>query len=276
MDILQKAKKLEAGLARVLDGAARNALKSGALDPLEIVHAVVERVVAEVQPAGRGKHVFPFNRIKVSVVAPDREARARLAVVFGSEPSLHTRIAGELRAAGCEPPDLAVKTVYTSTAEADWRNPQWRVEFARVSTAAPIDTEPVAAAVPPTIELIIVKGTGIPSSSTFAQARIELGRCAEVRDGRNCLIRMNHVAFSDDAGQINDTVSRRHAHIEFNPSLAQYVVHDDRSAHGTSVLRDGRAVAVPSGSRGIRLRSGDEIVLGEARVQVRIAGQPAS
>jgi predicted component of type VI protein secretion system len=74
----------------------------------------------------------------------------------------------------------------------------------------------------------------------------------------------------DGGGGANDSVSRRHAHIVYSESSREYRVHDDGSAHGTCVLRNSTTIAVPSGSRGIRLQSGDEIVLGEARVRVRI------
>jgi hypothetical protein len=270
MDLLRKAKRLEAGIARVLDGATRNAMKSAALEPLEIAHAVVEKVAAEVQPVGRGKHVFPFNRIRLSVVAPSLEARARLAAVFESEPSLQARIVDRLRASGCDAVDLDVKVVYVSAAQTEWSQPQWHMEVARIASTVSVDVRALDESVQPAIELTIVKGSGTPESSTFSQRRIELGRCAEVRDGRNRLIRTNHVSFSDAAGQINESVSRCHAHIDFVQDSRDYRVHDDRSAHGTGVVRDGRAMVVPSGARGLRLRSGDEILLGDARVKVRI------
>jgi len=125
------------------------------------------------------------------------------------------------------------------------------------------------AAVQRAIELTIVKGSGEPKSSSFTQPHIDLGRCGEVVDARGRLIRTNHLAFADEASPINQSVSRRHAHIELTDG--NYRLHDDRSAHGTGVLRGGRAIAVPSGTRGIRLRSGDEILLGEARVRVTIS-----
>jgi predicted component of type VI protein secretion system len=37
------------------------------------------------------------------------------------------------------------------------------------------------------------------------------------------------------------------------------------------VSRRGRTIPVPPGSRGVRLHSGDEITLGEARLKVIIA-----
>jgi hypothetical protein len=46
-------------------------------------------------------------------------------------------------------------------------------------------------------------------------------------------------------------------------------VYDDGSEHGTGIVRHGRTLAVPRGARGVRLESGDEIVLGEARLRVR-------
>jgi hypothetical protein len=45
---------------------------------------------------------------------------------------------------------------------------------------------------------------------------------------------------------------------------------DDGSAHGTAVLRKGQTIPVPQGSRGTRLQSGDDIVLGQAKLRVRI------
>jgi hypothetical protein len=46
----------------------------------------------------------------------------------------------------------------------------------------------------------------------------------------------------------------------------EHRLHDDRSAHGTGIIRGDRTIPVPPGSRGVRLRSGDEIVIGEARL----------
>jgi hypothetical protein len=39
-------------------------------------------------------------------------------------------------------------------------------------------------------------------------------------------------------------------------------------------LRDGRTIPVPPGPRGVRLESGDEITLGEARPHVEIETVP--
>ena len=82
-------------------------------------------------------------------------------------------------------------------------------------------------------------------------------------------LRTNHVAFLERLGVANQTVSRRHVHILYEPDGRGFCVLDDGSEHGTGIIRHGRTLAVPRGARGVRLESGDEIVLGEARVRVR-------
>jgi hypothetical protein len=62
-------------------------------------------------------------------------------------------------------------------------------------------------------------------------------------------------------------VSRQHAHIA-SDRPGDVRIYDDGSAHGTSVVRSGRTIPVPPGSRGVRLRSGDGILIGEARLEV--------
>ena len=65
------------------------------------------------------------------------------------------------------------------------------------------------------------------------------------------------------------SVSRRHAHVDYDVRARDFRITDDRSAHGTSIVRNGVAIPVHPGSRGVRLQSGDEIVLGEARLKVK-------
>jgi len=266
MDILSKARKLESTLARTFDRAAQQWSKSGPRGPLEVLHAILEAVDARVEPAGRGRRVFPFNRIKVSVVAPTKDARARLSSVLDSDPTLHNRIAARLRQSGCDAAGLNVRIVYVTQAEDGWVAPEYHVDFAN---GTPAELPPSAPASVQEIELTITLGDGNKPVYALAQDRINLGRCEEVRDSRNHLIRTNHVVFKDAAGTTNDTVSRRHAHIDYDPRARDFRITDDRSAHGTSVVRNGVAIPVHPGSRGVRLQSGDEIVLGEARLKVK-------
>ena len=268
MDILSKARKVESKLARVMDRAFQQWTKSGPLEPLETLHGIVEAVEARLEPAGRGKHVFPYNKIKVSIAAGPRDVRARFAAVLEGDRQMQERIANRLREAGCDPAGLQVGVSYVARPRAEWSRPEFHVEFDRV-TVAESPSAPAASAVD--LRITVTNGSADKPVYTFSIPRINIGRCAEVRDSRNRLIRTNHLAFTDGDGTANDTVSRRHAHIDYADKSADYRISDDGSAQGTSLLRNGKTIGVPSGSRGIRLQSGDEIVLGEARVRVKIS-----
>src|SRR5688572_5800078 len=102
MDILGNLRRLESRLVRTVDEAAHKVTQAGPREPLEILHAIVEAVEKRIEPAGRGKYVFPFNRIEVFIPAGSHETQARFEAVLESEPSLHDRIGERLRASGCE------------------------------------------------------------------------------------------------------------------------------------------------------------------------------
>jgi len=267
MDFLGKARRVESTIARRLDRAARDAVGAVAREPLEIVHLVVEAVEHEIQPGGRGTRVFPFNSVTLTVLAPSREERARFDAVLAGELPLRDRIVERLRSKSCAIDDLTLDVAYVAKAPKDWRHPQFTLAFARVARA-PAKEAPREAAFS-RIDLTVVRGTAERKTYSFTAKRIDLGRCAEVRDTRNRLIRTNQVAFVEGSGEVNQSVSRRHAHLAYEPASGGYRLRDDGSAHGTSVIRNGSTVAVPPGSLGIRLRTGDELVLGEARLRIR-------
>jgi pSer/pThr/pTyr-binding forkhead associated (FHA) protein len=104
----------------------------------------------------------------------------------------------------------------------------------------------------------------------FDAERIDLGRCVAVKDTDGRLIRSNDIAFVEGAGEVNQSVSRQHAHIAHQSGSQEFRLYDDGSVHGTHIVRNGRTVPVRRGSRGVRLQSGDEIGLGDARLRIRI------
>ena len=267
MNILGKARQLETIIARTFNDAAQRVAPAGSREPLELVHGILEAIEEEVEPAGRGTHVFPFNRLKITVVAPTRDTRARFEAVFEGSPTLHQRILNRLHAAGCQAADLSAKVVYVAEAATEWEDPQFHVEFVRAAQVTQAHQPPSPLR---RLELAVVCGTAETSAYSFNQTRTDIGRCAEVRDHQHRLIRTNHVAFLDEGTGVNPTVSRCHAHVEYDEVSCDYRVFDDRSAHGTGVLRNGRTIVVSPGTRGVRLQSGDEIVLGEGRLRVTV------
>ena len=272
MDISGKARKLERRLARSVDAAIGELVGHDAPAPIEIAHAVLDRAEREVQEIGRGRRVFPFTRVRVFALASprDKDARARLEAVFAGPPSLADRLSERLRAAGCGYVRLATETVYVKQAGPDWEQAAFHVVFDRLAEADTSVATAVAAPAIPRLKVTVVKGTAAQRAYVFAGGRIDIGRRQEVLDQHQRLIRTNQVAFLEDEADENRSVSRRHAHIAFAGPDGGYQIWDDRSAHGTSLVRGGRTIAVPASARGTRLSSGDEIVLGHARLKITI------
>lgn len=265
---MSKARRLDSAIGARVDGAARQLGGAPVRQPLEVVHDVVRAVEHEVQPAGRGRHVFPFTHVRVWLTAPSPMDRARLEAACEGPPALDTRIRERLAAAGCEADQPDIRLTYVAKGRAEWREPDYHVEFSREATQAAPEPSRVRR-----LDLAVTHGTAEHERYTFTTGVLTLGRARDVRDTRERLLRTNDVAFADDGSDVNLSVSRRHAHITPDPSSG-FRLHDDGSGE-TRVMRDGRGVPVPRG-RGLRLRHGDEIVLGQARIRVSLADEETS
>ena len=260
MDIAGKARKLERRITRTVDAAVAELIGGSEPAPLEVVHAVLDRAEQHIQDIGRGRRVFPFNRVVLHVTAPpaQKEKRARFAAVVDGPPSLCERLTERLRSAGCPVTDLRAEVVYARQRGAAWERDDFHVEFDRVARAP---EAPVAAPEPPAgevkrIRLSVVKGSAEQRAYVFSGGRIDIGRRSEVLDKRQHLVRTNHVAFSEDGAEANSSVSRRHAHIEASADGQSYRLWDDKSAHGTNIIRNGRTIKVPAGAARHAARAG--------------------
>lgn len=270
MNIIATARKVERRLARSVDAAIGELVGRSAPASIEIVHAVLELAEERVQEIGHGRRVFPFNRVLVHVLAPpdDREIRPRVEAVVQGPPSLADRLCERLRALACQPERLTAQVTFAATAGPDWQAPDFHVEFQKVASRNAYPRQ--VRAQPLQLRLVPVSGVTVRRTYCFQAGRIDIGRGGEVLDSRQRVTRTNQVVFPDDDSAVNRTVSRRHAHVIFTPAASEYRICDDRSVHGTAVIRDGRTIPVPPGARGVRLRSDDEIVLGRARLRVTI------
>ena len=270
MGILEKTRQLERHIAAKMSDVARTLAQrnAGAREPVEVAHAILDAVEREIHSGVRGTRIFPFNTIDVSIVAPSASDRDRLEAIIDGDVRLRDRIADRLRSAGCRTTELVVHVNYVSRAQKSWTDPQFSIAFSRA--AAPrVDVPGSEPAPPARIELTVVRGASERRTYVFTSHRVDLGRGIEVRDSHNSLIRTNHVAFADVSDEINQSISRQHAHVVYEQPSGEFRLHDDGSVHGTKIVRRGKTVAVPWRGRGGRLQSGDEIELGEARLRVK-------
>jgi hypothetical protein len=253
-------------LERRIDEKLRGLLRSSSPDQkrelLEVHRAVLDDVAAHVDTLPRGKQAFVYTQLDVRILLSDSALRRSYELVFVEADALSRDIRQRLEDQHVElPAQLSVQVELVPELPPDVAARGFDVHYA------------IAPAQQPSQEVIEVRFTVISGSAQqqeflFKKKRINLGRLAEVVDAEQRLTRQNDVAFRDDAPAPNQSVSRAHAHIEFDPEKAEFRLYDDRSAHGTTVVRHGTVIPVPAGpSKGVALRDGDEIVLGQARLR---------
>jgi hypothetical protein len=210
--------------------------------------AILEEIESKVQTVARGKRVFPFARLAVTLVSPDADRRTLLLAAFG-EGRLENDIRQALEGVECAVPRGFGMEVRAAETGPRAFGIEYGVEPPRVERGAG--------------RLILVKGKTERGEYTLEKARTNIGRLAELTDPEQRVARRNDVVFEEGGDEANATVSRKHAHIRLE--AGEYRIRDDESEFGTRVFRDGRAIEVPAGNRrGEKLRPGDEIYLGRA------------
>ncbi|HLK69947.1 MAG TPA: FHA domain-containing protein [Bryobacteraceae bacterium] len=235
-------------------------------DELLLVHrAMLEEIEGKVQVLARGKRVFPFSRVTVTLSSPDAERRTLYQSAFQEGGRLEGDVREALRSAECEMPRSFHVEVKTADKEVPENGNVFAIEYAADEPKAVkriVEHAPEAAPEGPG-RLVVVKGKTASGEYALSKARTNIGRLAELTDAEERVVRRNDVVFEEGLDVANSTVSRRHAHIRLDGG--EYRVCDDESEFGTVVFRDGRTIEVPAGNRrGEKLRPGDEIYLGRA------------
>jgi hypothetical protein len=223
---------------------------------LEIRRDILEEIRDAIEPAGQGRNIFPYRAVSIGIAAMDAHQAARYQAAFVESGALERDIRDLLAEAGCAPPAIAI-----SIAEAPAMASAGRPFEVAYSTAK---TEPKpAGASRPAARLIVVRGQADPPRYEIRSDRVNIGRLKEVVGDRDGLRRRNDIAFADS----ETSVSREHAYIRYDRDSGHFRLYDSRSQRGTCVFREGRRLKAPGGSAsGLRLQSGDEIHLGDARL----------
>jgi hypothetical protein len=233
----------------------------GDSDQLLLVHrAILEDVETRIQTLARGRRVFPYSRVAVTLVSPEADRRALFQAAFGEGGRLESDLREALEGASCEIPRAFA--VEVRIAEAGPR--AFEIEYgSQPLETRPEPAAPAVAATPAPARLVVVLGKAERDQYALDKPRINIGRMAELTDSEQRVIRRNHIVFQEGADEANATVSRGHAHIRQQDG--EYRICDDESEYGTRVFRDGRSIEAPAGNRrGELLRPGDEIYLGRA------------
>ena len=224
---------------------------------LEIRRDILEDIRDKIEPVGAGKSLFPYNTVAVVIAAQNEEELLVREAAFSQGDELQDDIHELLTEAGCALPAVTVHVMEDATLAATAH--PFRIEYSREKAAVEQTSEPGAR---PVIKLTVVRGQADSPEYTFDSERVNIGRLKEVVGEKDGLRRRNDVPFADT----ETTVSREHAQIRFDSESGKFRLYDSGSSRGTSVFRDGRRLEALR-ARGVQLRSGDEIHIGDARIR---------
>jgi hypothetical protein len=271
--IRERILRLEQTLERLFGGRPPRA-------PLEIRRAVVEGVLAQVQPVGRGRRILPFDHVTLHIVAEDAAARRVFKDALDPD-DVAAEIRRELERGGVQPASgFSVSVRFARSAGKGWA-PGARFHMTVAATGAAADgaaATPEAAPARPerpraelaaALVLRVTHGDARPKTLTTSAVRVNLGRQVEVLDQAGRPVRRNDVAFIGE-DDVSRSVSRAHAHIAFEASSGSHRLYDENSAYGTEIERAGRRIVVPAGRDGLKVRPGDVIHLGRAALRFEL------
>jgi hypothetical protein len=253
-------------LERRIDEKLRQALRSSSPDQtpelIEVYRAILDEVASAIDTLPRGRLTFGYSHVDVCVLVQNPERRRSYEIVFLEADSLTRDIKAQFEEGKVDfPSRLKIDVALVDSLPLDVSERGFDVSYSNPSgSALALDTIPV--------KLTVLVGNAGQNQYCFTKKRINLGRLAEVLDSDLRTVRRNDLPLNDDSTVANSTVSRAHAHIEFDADASRFRLFDDDSAYGTTVVRDGSVIPVPKGaSKGVLLERRDEIILGKVRIR---------
>jgi len=222
----------------------------------EIRFAILEEVRRKSYRAG-ARVVFPFDLVSVSMRGVEESRAAAFRSGFFQSYVAH-EIQAKLRAESVRFPERLQVHVDVTTG-LPLPNESW------LTVAVTAQERP--AGLGERARLMVKEGTANAQEISLDKPRLQIGRDFDVyRDGG--MVRRNDLVFAEES-DVNRTVSREHAHIDYDKTTGEYRLFNDRwyprgADCGTRIVRDGLSIEVQRDSRGTKLEPADEIHLGRA------------
>ena len=258
--LLDKALHRAGQLDAVVDGFVNRKLRGARpLTPAEILAGVIRDVEAAITLGPDGP-VLPYNRVLITLAADTSERRTELQATLSPD-HVRQRLLPTLQQRAQVPADLRVDVRIAAESES---TAGFEVAFRHV--AARVTTErPVA---PRAARLVSPDGS---LRFTLGEGTAHIGRVTDVHDRAGRLVRRNQIAL--DTSVESRTVSRAHARIQGvrDDDTLAFLLFDEGSRYGSSVVRSGRAHKVLHGNVGFRLKDGDEVHFGRVQLLFRSA-----
>jgi hypothetical protein len=262
MDFWNKLLKAEQNIRKKVENVFGNGT---AQTPLEIRRGILEQVESRIV-VDTGGRVFPFAKIVVQLQPPTEALRDVFETAFIQDGSLRADILGKLKDSEARYPaeiEIAIELQQIPSVPSPVSPSLFQLDF--------VKADPLRKPEIPEMKLVTVKGAAEAPEFLFKKERILVGRLSEVLDREGRMVRKNDVVFLDNGDDVNSTVGRAHARIWFDLDRREFCIMDEASRYGTRIIREGRYIEIPAGNtRGIRLRTGDEIYLGQACIRFEL------
>jgi FHA domain len=259
---MSRLQKLERRIDEKLRRALRSSSPEQTLEPIEVHRAILDEISSRIDTLPRGRLSFGYSHVDVRVLIQNPERRRSYEIVFLEADSVARDIRTRFEERRVEfPSRLKIDVELVDSLPPDVSDRGFDVSYSNpAGSPQALDTTQV--------QLTVLVGNAEQKEYCFTKRRINLGRLAEVLDSDLRMVRRNDLPLNDDSTAANSTVSRAHAHLEYDPDASRFRLFDDGSAHGTTVVREGAVIPVPKGtSKGVLLERGDEILLGKVYIR---------
>jgi hypothetical protein len=234
-------------------------------EPLAIRRAVCDELGGELVALGEGRKIFPYDQVMVELYASDDKQQLIYESSFLDGRQLESSVREHLQQEGCSMTDnVRLEINIVREHPSDWGRRNFKLNYSRDTVQS--DKSDLAR---PSARLIVLSGKAKIKTYRIKKAQTYIGRMEEVIDKHGFPVRRNDVVFLDTEDELNSTVSRTHACLEYDERRRDFFLRDTESRHGTRIERHTQMIEV-NGPQAVRLRDGDKLFFGRACIQFSI------
>jgi hypothetical protein len=252
-------------MIRKIEESLKKLLPKDNSEPLVIMRAVCAELSGEIISLGEEKRIFPYDHVVIQLYASDERQRLIYEASFTEDRQLESSIRDHLRQEGCRSLDrLHVEVNIVNEHPVAWGKRKFNLIYSRSGEHK--DSDEI---ILPLARLKILSGQAKTKTYRIRKAQIYIGRMEVVIDKHGFPMRHNDVVFLDTNDELNSTVSRTHACLEYDERTRGFLLRDTNSRHGTRIERDNQMIEV-NGPQPVRLNDSDKLYFGRACVQFSI------
>jgi hypothetical protein len=265
------ADKIKNLLGGWFGGSAKDAniVEKAERSTLEIRQMLIDETEKALRPHRRRGSMIPFNYAIIHIVEASPAIQHQIvSAIDDLSPKLHDAVMQRLRSGRYEVPrDFAIEPRIYPTPPPELKDAfKENTVFIELTKQRPQSTHAT---------IHVLKGSAVQDSFVLkANQTYNIGRIAMIENERGHLVRKNDLFFHDPLSlaptdpnrSINDTVSRFHARIEFDPIKNKFIFVNEQGSTGffRDSLRDTQKLKP---NQSVPMQTGDMFYLGNACIR---------